>query len=57
MPLKYKIVEHTSTKCKAGNQSELHAIKRLKKFHISNINAIKRKKMKMSQTDQRKNKN
>ena len=43
MPLKYKIVEHTSTKCKAGNQSELHAIKRLKKFHISNINAIKRK--------------
>jgi hypothetical protein len=33
MPLKYEIVEHTSTKCKAENQGELHAIKKLKTFH------------------------
>jgi hypothetical protein len=33
MPLKYKIVEHTSTKRKADNQGELHAIKKLKTFH------------------------
>jgi hypothetical protein len=33
MPLKYIIVEHTSTKRKADNQGELHAIKKLKTFH------------------------
>jgi hypothetical protein len=46
MPLKYKIVEHTSTKRKADNQGELHAIKGLKTFHISSIDAIKQKKTK-----------
>jgi hypothetical protein len=33
MPLKYKIVEHTSTKHKADNKGELHPIKKLKRFH------------------------
>ena len=42
IPLKYNIVEHTSTKCKADNQGELHAIKKLKTFHISKRDAIKR---------------
>jgi len=33
MPLKYEIIEYTSTKRKAENQGELHAIKKLKTFH------------------------
>jgi len=43
MPLKYKIVEHTSTKRKADNQDELHASKKLKKFHNPSENTTKRK--------------
>ena len=33
MPLKYEIIEYTSTQRKAENQGELHAIKKLKTFH------------------------
>ena len=43
MPLKYKIVEHTSTKHKADNQCELHAIKRLKTFHNASKDTAKQK--------------
>ena len=42
MPLPYKIIKPTSTKHKADNQGELHAIKKLKTFHISKRDAIKR---------------
>ena len=41
MPLLYKINTPTSTKRKADDQNELHAIKKLKTFHISSIDAIK----------------
>ena len=43
MPLLYNINTPTSTKCKADDQNELHAIKKLKTFHISSRDAIKRK--------------
>jgi len=43
MPLLHKIIKPTSTKRKADNQDELDAIKRLKTFHISCEDAIKRK--------------
>ena len=43
MPLLHKIIKPTSTKHKADDQNELHAIKKLKTFHISSIDGIKRK--------------
>jgi len=43
MPLPYKIIESTSTKRKANNQDELHAIKKLKTLHISTEDVIKPK--------------
>jgi len=43
VPLLYKINTPTSTKHKADDQNELHAIKKLKTFHISSIDAIKQK--------------
>ena len=43
VPLLYKINTPTSTKHKADDQNELHAIKKLKTFHISKRDAIKRK--------------
>ena len=43
MPLLYKINTPTSTKRKADDQNELHAIKKLKTFHISSIDTTKRK--------------
>ena len=41
MPLKYKIVEHTSTKCKADDQGDLLAIKKLKIFHNASKHTAK----------------
>ena len=35
MPLPYNIIKPTSTKYKADDQDELHAIKKLKTLHIS----------------------
>ena len=43
MPLSYKINAPISAKHKADDQNELHAIKKLKTFHISSIDVIKRK--------------
>src|SRR5882762_1573962 len=43
VPLLHNIVTSTSTKHKTDDQNELYAIKRLKTFHISSIDAIKRK--------------
>jgi hypothetical protein len=43
VPLLHKIIKPTSTKHKADDQNELHAIKKLKTFHISSIDGIKRK--------------
>ena len=34
MPLPYKIIKPTGTKCEADNQGELHAIKKLKTFQV-----------------------
>jgi hypothetical protein len=48
MPLLHNIIEPTSTKRKADNQNELDAIKRLKTFHISSQDAMKRKNEKES---------
>src|SRR5882762_11062870 len=43
VPLLYKIITPTSTKCKAEDQNELHAIKKMKTFHISSVDAMKQK--------------
>ena len=43
VPLWYNIITPTSTKCKADDHDELHAIKKLKTCHTSSIDAIKRK--------------
>ena len=43
MPLLYKIITSTSAKCKADDQNELHAIKKLKTLHISSTDVTKRK--------------
>jgi hypothetical protein len=43
VPLLHKIITPTSTKCKTDDQNEQQAIKRLKTFHISSTDAIKRK--------------
>src|SRR6202050_4536244 len=51
MPLLHKIIKPTSTKCKADNQDELDAIKRLKTFHISSEDAIKRKNENENESD------
>ena len=56
VPLLYKIITPTSTKCKADDQNELHTMKKLRTFCISGMDAIKCKN-EMGQTDQRKNKN
>jgi hypothetical protein len=41
VPLLHKNIIPTSTKHKADDQNEIHAMKKLKTFHISNKNAIK----------------
>ena len=57
MPLLYKITKPTSIKRKADNQGESHATKKLKTFHNSSKDAIKRKiKIKMNLIDQTKEK-
>jgi hypothetical protein len=43
VPLLHKIITPTGTKCKADNKNELHAIKRLKKLHISSTDVTKQK--------------
>jgi hypothetical protein len=43
MPLLYKIMKPTSSKCKADNQDAMHIIKKLKILHISSGDAIKKK--------------
>ena len=41
MPLLHKIITPASAKRKADDQNELHAIKKLKTFHISSIDTTK----------------
>ena len=43
MPLLHKTIKPTGTKCKTDNQGELHVTKRVKTFHNSSTDAIKRK--------------
>ena len=43
VPLLHNIITPTSTKCKADDQNELHAIKRLKTLHILSTDVTKRK--------------
>ena len=60
LPVQHKIVEHTSTKHKANNQDESHAIKKLKSSHDLSKNTAKQKKIKIKikikMIDQRNNK-
>ena len=56
MPLLHKIIKPTSTKHRADNQDELNAIKRVKTFHISSEDGVKRKNENVSDRPKKKQK-